>query len=292
MLFRSIEILTDSFNNVHKHDVTVEAYFEEKSYDLTTGVNDESMGTVTGMGRYKYTANINIKAEPKPGYKFVKWEVCFGPGLIPLDKPPTFECNLAACGPYVPTVFLKAYFEKDNTVTATVKYLNASDQPIKDPTQQVMPLGDYTLTPPAIPGYTFGVSSLNASGTITAQSVNFEVVHKYYVPQVITNTNTVTETVFVNVPATTVPATTAPATTEVITTEAVPLGAPAIVNFDEFVEEETMPETEMMTDGEVVMEEEVPLADALPQTGQLSAEMFYGVGGLISGLGLWLKRRK
>ncbi len=101
--------------------------------------------------------------------------------------------------------------------------------------------------------------------------------------------------------------TTSPATTEgateVITTEGVPLGAPDILNFDEiyeetvtnfdeFVEDEPLEGTDGMVDGEEILDDEVPLADGLPQTGQVSADMFYGIGGLISGLGLWLKRKK
>ena len=92
--------------------------------------------------------------------------------------------------------------------------------------------------------------------------------------------------------------------TEVVTEEGVPLGAPGIinfddiyqdddVNFDEFVEDETLVGTDVVVeDGEEILDDEVPLADGLPQTGQLSADMLYGIGGLISGLGLWLKRKK
>jgi len=32
--------------------------------------------------------------------------------------------------------------------------------------------------------------------------------------------------------------------------------------------------------------------DALPQTGQLPVELFYGVGGLITAAGVFLKKRK
>jgi LPXTG-motif cell wall-anchored protein len=100
--------------------------------------------------------------------------------------------------------------------------------------------------------------------------------------------------------------TTSPATeaTEVVTEEGVPLGAAGVVNFDdiyqdddvnfdEFVEDETLAGTDVVVeDGEEILDDEVPLADGLPQTGQVSADMFYGIGGLISGLGLWLKRKK
>ena len=67
-------------------------------------------------------------------------------------------------------------------------------------------------------------------------------------------------------------------TTEIITTEPVPLDLDII--FDE-------PETE-----ELIVEEEVPLGDALPQTGQLPAALFYGLGSLLSAVGVYVRKRK
>lgn len=43
---------------------------------------------------------------------------------------------------------------------------------------------------------------------------------------------------------------------------------------------------------EVDFEEPVPLGSALPQTGQLPAELFYGIGGLITTAGAFMKRKK
>lgn len=42
---------------------------------------------------------------------------------------------------------------------------------------------------------------------------------------------------------------------------------------------------------EEVEEEETPLADALPKTGQIPAELFYGIGGLITAAGVFLKKK-
>lgn len=51
--------------------------------------------------------------------------------------------------------------------------------------------------------------------------------------------------------------------------------------------------TEQETTEAVEIElEETPLADALPQTGQLPAELFYGAGSLITAIGVYLKKRK
>lgn len=288
-LFKTTNNTTGTFGEVQGH---VDYYYKAVvitdppvNYTVTGVVSPLASGTITGTAAYPYDSMVTLTATPSLHYVFDKWE-------LPVGVTPTTDLDEAVLKFKMPKLNFeaKAIFKEDFKVMATIKYLDASNMPIKVATQQEMYLGAYTLAPPAIPGYTFGVSS-NASGTIIPTSTNFEVIHKYYVPQVITNTNTVTntvtETVYVNVPATT-----APATTEVITTEAVPLGAPGPLNFDELIEDETLPATEMTTEAEEVMEEEVPLADALPQTGQLSVDMFYGIGGLVSGLGLWLKRKK
>ncbi|MDH8679233.1 MucBP domain-containing protein [Fusibacter bizertensis] len=175
-------------------------------------------------------------------------------------------------------------YAEDPYVLATIQYLDENDVSIKaDDVDVKVYLGDYSFAPPAISGYSFGVSSPNATGTITEESDDFVVIHKYYVPEVVTNTvtNTVTETVFVNVPATT------EATTEEITTEPVPLGEATVVNFDSIYDDMEMPTTEEI----MLPEEETPLADALPQTGQLPGELFYGIGGLLSAVGVFMKRR-
>jgi len=96
-----------------------------------------------------------------------------------------------------------------------------------------------------------------------------------------------------NPPSTNPPGETNPPTTEsttVATTEATleeveieeEVGAPAgaasstVETTDELVE---------------LDEPVVPLGDALPQTGQLPVELFYGVGGLITAAGIYLKRK-
>lgn len=42
---------------------------------------------------------------------------------------------------------------------------------------------------------------------------------------------------------------------------------------------------------EVILDEEVALADALPKTGHLPVELFFGIGGLISAAGIYLKKK-
>ena len=70
--------------------------------------------------------------------------------------------------------------------------------------------------------------------------------------------------------------------TEVIEVEETPLG-------ETTTETPAAPET---TEAVEIELEETPLADALPQTGQLPVELFYGAGSLITALGVYLKKRK
>jgi len=57
------------------------------------------------------------------------------------------------------------------------------------------------------------------------------------------------------------------------------------------IEEEEVPlGVPEIPDEELVLEEEIPLGDALPQTGQLPAELFYGFGSLISLIGVAFRK--
>ncbi len=72
---------------------------------------------------------------------------------------------------------------------------------------------------------------------------------------------------------------------EELTEELIPEGAAIIINFDEPLDSSTFEEViELGT-------EAIPLAPALPQTGQLPVELFYGIGGLITAAGVFLKKK-
>ncbi len=75
------------------------------------------------------------------------------------------------------------------------------------------------------------------------------------------------------------------------TDEAVAAGAANIMNFDELVNVPAVAEETVAEEVELFLDP-TPLADALPQTGQLPVELFYGVGGLITAAGVFLKKRK
>lgn len=70
--------------------------------------------------------------------------------------------------------------------------------------------------------------------------------------------------------------------------EEVALGAPTMMDIDQFKTALPVIEPETVE----VDDEETPLADALPDTGQLPSEVFFGIGGLISAAGAFLKKKK
>lgn len=268
--------------------VKLRAYFAADEtpvpeFDVTVIVNgDVGSGTVTGAGGYDEGDPVTITAIPSLHYYLDDME------SLDLDNVDEIIINADGITFDMPDqdVEITVFFKENFQVMATIQYVNASDVAIQAATQTKVYVGAYTLTPPAISGYTFTSSTANASGTVTEQSVGFTVVHKYAAlpPATEPTTQPTTEAAVVIIPT----------TTEVITTEPVALAPPVIVNFDEIVEDMPINFDEIVEDtpSEEVVEEDVPLADALPATGQLSVDYFYGIGGLISGLGLWLKRRK
>jgi len=55
-------------------EATYTATFAIDTHELTVTSADEIMGTVTGSGTYDYNSSVTIKATPKTGYHFVKWD--------------------------------------------------------------------------------------------------------------------------------------------------------------------------------------------------------------------------
>jgi len=82
------------------------------------------------------------------------------------------------------------------------------------------------------------------------------------------------------------------ASIETLLPEEVALGEAKIVDFDSFQANLAQETTEVVGEVVEITTEAIPLADALPKTGQLPVEIFYGIGGLISAAGVFLKRKK
>ena len=54
-------------------DMTVKAFFQRRTFTLTTKVNDTAMGSVTAGGSYLYEAEVSITATAQPNHHFVGW---------------------------------------------------------------------------------------------------------------------------------------------------------------------------------------------------------------------------
>lgn len=178
---------------------------------------------------------------------------------------------------------ITVHYKEDYNVNVIFEYHNTQGGEIKpDSAPSKVYLGPYSFIPDVIPGWQHIYSTPNVSGTITNDSEDFIVTYVYQVPPtptVITETVVVTETVTVTVPA----------PTETVTEEEVPLApVSAPLDLDSIYDQTPPPPTAPAEDIDL---EEVPLADALPQTGQIPAEGFYGIGGLISAIGIYLKKR-
>lgn len=254
--------------------------------------NDPLPGDDEFDGYYYYGETFTIDPNPSEHWHFLgyDWE-CVSESEQEISTKVVLESS-----PYMSTdpdhefemndcnLEIIAYYEEDPFIMATVKYQNQSGGTIRPDDSVKIYLNDpYSITQPNITGYVNPGSV--ASGVVTDVETELVIIFKYDVPQVITNT--VTETIVVTQ---TVPATTEATTEAVIPEEETPLGAAMIgFNFDEILEPVPVVEE---TPEELLPVEETPLGDALPQTGQLPADLFYGIGGLVSAMGVYLKRRK
>ena len=141
-----------------------------------------------------------------------------------------------------------------------------------------VPAGEYYVREVSIPSGYFltepGDREAEVNSDFASVTVEFE---NDYIPSTTGTTEETTETT----ETTEVTTETTTVTTEDITEEEPPQAAP--YDLDIIYAEPPMEE---------IIEEDTPLAGALPQTGQLPAELFYGIGGLISAAGVFMKKFK
>ena len=70
------------------NDVYLSVKFAKKIYSVTTSINDDQMGTVSGAGSYVYGEQVDLIAIPKSGYSFFGWYN--GDNLSSQDSPFSF----------------------------------------------------------------------------------------------------------------------------------------------------------------------------------------------------------
>lgn len=82
-------------NIVVTEDITYTAEFAANTYTVSTKVNDDVMGSVSGAGSYLYTAEATLTAKANPFYRFVQWSdgITDNPRVVMVEKDSLFTAE-------------------------------------------------------------------------------------------------------------------------------------------------------------------------------------------------------
>jgi hypothetical protein len=82
-------------NIVVTEDITYTAEFTANTYTVSTKVNDDAMGYVSGAGSYLYTAEATLTATANPFYRFVQWSdgITDNPRVVMVEKDSLFTAE-------------------------------------------------------------------------------------------------------------------------------------------------------------------------------------------------------
>ena len=82
-------------NIVVTEDITYTAEFAANTYIVSTKVNDDAMGYVSGAGPYLYTAEATLTATANPFYRFVQWSdgITDNPRVVMVEKDSLFTAE-------------------------------------------------------------------------------------------------------------------------------------------------------------------------------------------------------
>lgn len=82
-------------NIVVTEDITYTAEFAANTYIVSTKVNDDAMGYVSGAGPYLYTAEAKLTATANPFYRFVQWSdgITDNPRVVMVEKDSLFTAE-------------------------------------------------------------------------------------------------------------------------------------------------------------------------------------------------------
>ena len=112
----SVNISNNKFS-MPTSNITVTAVFTNQKYNISVISEDTSKGTVSGSKLAPFESSVNIKATPKPGYKFVNWTAPRGT----IVNPDAAETQYVVSAARDTTV--TAHFERSQSV---VPYYNGS----------------------------------------------------------------------------------------------------------------------------------------------------------------------
>ena len=82
-------------NIVVTEDITYTAELTANTYTVSTKVNDDAMGYVSGAGPYLYTAEATLTAKANPFYRFVQWSdgITDNPRVVMVEKDSLFTAE-------------------------------------------------------------------------------------------------------------------------------------------------------------------------------------------------------
>ncbi len=82
-------------NIVVTEDITYTAEFAANTYTVSTKVNDDAMGSVSGAGPYLYKAEATLTATANPFYRFVQWldGITDNPRVVMVEKDSLFTAE-------------------------------------------------------------------------------------------------------------------------------------------------------------------------------------------------------
>ena len=82
-------------NIVVTEDITYTAELTANTYTVSTKVNDDAMGSVSGAGPYLYTAEATLTATANPFYRFVQWSdgITDNPRVVMVEKDSLFTAE-------------------------------------------------------------------------------------------------------------------------------------------------------------------------------------------------------
>lgn len=255
--------------------------------DQNKDLSNDSFSTVVAHGTV-----VKMTAKANPGYEFVGWKPSLDAPADPsLSNPYTVtvgsQTNEIAA---VPVFRLIPEETTTETQTPSETQATSETQSTTEPTTQAP-------TAPQGPVGTVAVNFVDNNGNTLAPSFQFT-----------GSAGTLYQTTARNITGYTLVETPANAsgnfvdgtvTVNYVYTDGVSIEEESValgeavnpVNFDS-IYDGNIAASEATSDEAVILDEVTPLADALPQTGQASPELFYGLGGVVSALGLYLKKRK
>lgn len=231
---------------------------------------------------------VKLTAVAKPGYEFVGWRT----SLNAPNDPPIANPFTVTVGELTSEISQTAIFKllpdtsenttEDTTGTSSETSSETTQPTTQAPTEPQGPQGSIVVNFVDTEGNSIG-SSFTFTGTVgTLYQTSSRSIEGYELTETPANAsgNFIDGSITVDYVY---------SDGVIIEEESVALGEANVFNFDSIYDNMT---TEEATDEAIILDEATPLADALPQTGQATPELFYGIGGLVSALGLYIKKRK